>query len=229
MFATLISSMIYLMVRQFQAVEVIPAHEAIVAERQLEAQNAIGGEVAEGNIITFGKFEQDGNLENGPEDIEWHVLKVEDGKATLYPVYSMLACGADDIDATIEEFASTFTDAEKSLMTSGPTLFTSDEYASFLTDVTTDKGKCQVCDKKFLCEYTNYCKNHYHPYIDRISFSRVIAYRTKDKALFQYEQFVRDGAGSWGRDIAEVQTTSYLGNAPEGCALCPYIVIDVNK
>ncbi|MBE6713363.1 MAG: hypothetical protein E7580_07600 [Ruminococcaceae bacterium] len=37
----------------------------------------------EGTVITFGKAESDGNYSNGPENLEWIVLKVEqiDGKA----------------------------------------------------------------------------------------------------------------------------------------------------
>ncbi|MCR5848713.1 MAG: S-layer homology domain-containing protein [Lachnospiraceae bacterium] len=33
-----------------------------------------------GEIIKFGKYEQDGNLENGKEDIEWQVTKTENDK-----------------------------------------------------------------------------------------------------------------------------------------------------
>ena len=38
-------------------------------------------------IISFGRYEQDGNLENGPEPIEWIVLGVEDNKALLLSKY----------------------------------------------------------------------------------------------------------------------------------------------
>ena len=38
-------------------------------------------------IVTFGRFEQDGNLENGPEPIEWIVLGVDDNKALLLSKY----------------------------------------------------------------------------------------------------------------------------------------------
>ena len=45
------------------------------------------GLVEEGEIIKFGKYEQDNDLENGKEDIEWIVLKVEGGKAFLISEY----------------------------------------------------------------------------------------------------------------------------------------------
>ena len=33
-----------------------------------------------GDSITFGKYEQDGNRENGKEDIDWKVIKKEKNK-----------------------------------------------------------------------------------------------------------------------------------------------------
>ena len=42
-----------------------------------------------GGIISFGSYEQDNNLDNGPEDIEWIVLDVQDGKALLLSKYGL--------------------------------------------------------------------------------------------------------------------------------------------
>ena len=36
-----------------------------------------------GDIVTFGKYEQDNNIDNGKEPIEWFVLTVENGKALV--------------------------------------------------------------------------------------------------------------------------------------------------
>ena len=44
-----------------------------------------------GGIVTFGRYEQDGNEENGPEEIEWVVLDVQDGKALLLSKYGLEA------------------------------------------------------------------------------------------------------------------------------------------
>ena len=41
----------------------------------------------EGNIVKFGKYEQDGDTSNGDEALEWIVLKYEDGKALLTTRY----------------------------------------------------------------------------------------------------------------------------------------------
>jgi len=45
--------------------------------------------VKAGNIITFGHYEQDNNLKNGPEPIEWRVLVVEDARALLISKYGL--------------------------------------------------------------------------------------------------------------------------------------------
>ena len=42
-----------------------------------------------GGIVTFGRYEQDGNEENGPEEIEWIVLDVKDGKSLLISRYAL--------------------------------------------------------------------------------------------------------------------------------------------
>ena len=50
-----------------------------------------GGEVvpAVGDILSFGRYEQDKNTSNGEEPIEWIVLKVEDGKALLISQHAL--------------------------------------------------------------------------------------------------------------------------------------------
>ena len=42
-----------------------------------------------GDYVIFGSYEQDNNVENGPEDIEWCVLDVQNGKALLLSKYAL--------------------------------------------------------------------------------------------------------------------------------------------
>ena len=42
-----------------------------------------------GEIVSFGRYEQDGNPANGPEPIEWLVLDVLDGKSLLVSRYAL--------------------------------------------------------------------------------------------------------------------------------------------
>ncbi len=43
----------------------------------------------DGVLVTFGAYEQDNDLENGPEPIEWIVLDVQDGRALLISKYGL--------------------------------------------------------------------------------------------------------------------------------------------
>lgn len=42
-----------------------------------------------GSYIYFGTYEQDNDLTNGPEDIKWRVLAIEDGKALIISRYCL--------------------------------------------------------------------------------------------------------------------------------------------
>ncbi|MCF0145794.1 MAG: hypothetical protein HUJ73_04320 [Eubacterium sp.] len=42
-----------------------------------------------GNTVLFGSYEQDGDTENGKEDIEWIVMDVQDDKALLVSKYAL--------------------------------------------------------------------------------------------------------------------------------------------
>ncbi len=39
--------------------------------------------------ITFGRYEQDNNINNGPEDIEWQVITIENSRALLLSRYGL--------------------------------------------------------------------------------------------------------------------------------------------
>ncbi|MBR1862393.1 MAG: hypothetical protein IJ796_11160 [Lachnospiraceae bacterium] len=77
--------------------------EGVAADETLAENPIIAGEADEsaagesaaltapafeaGDYIFFGSYEQDNDLENGPEPIEWEVMKIEDGKAFLLSKY----------------------------------------------------------------------------------------------------------------------------------------------
>lgn len=56
-------------------------------------------------VITYGCFEQDGNLENGPEPIEWLIMEGQDNKLLLLSRYGLAAVqyNTDRKDVTWEE------------------------------------------------------------------------------------------------------------------------------
>ena len=51
--------------------------------------NRIVGTVAEGNTVRYGTYEQDNNWDNGQEDIEWIILKIDGNKALLLSKYGL--------------------------------------------------------------------------------------------------------------------------------------------
>lgn len=64
-------------------------------------------EAKAGDIVTFGTYEQDNDAENGAEPIEWFILDMEDGQATLLSVY-LLDCQRyhpEETDMTWEDCA----------------------------------------------------------------------------------------------------------------------------
>lgn len=53
------------------------------AETTIPAETKFNKELRPGTIMEFGSFEQDGNLENGPETIEWFVLDREEDRVLM--------------------------------------------------------------------------------------------------------------------------------------------------
>ncbi len=43
----------------------------------------VQAQLSAGDVIEFGRYEQDNDLSNGPEPVEWQVLAAEDGRALL--------------------------------------------------------------------------------------------------------------------------------------------------
>lgn len=64
---------------------------------------SISSSVEPGSIVKFGSYEQDGNLLNGKEDIEWIVLKKEDGKVFLTSKYVLDEAKEPDVQKWLEE------------------------------------------------------------------------------------------------------------------------------
>ncbi|HPF86705.1 MAG TPA: DUF6273 domain-containing protein [Candidatus Limiplasma sp.] len=65
-----------------------------VGAEQITAQTTVDEEMAAndftvGNIVTFGAYEQDNDLDNGEEPIEWIVLEVDGGRVLLISRYCL--------------------------------------------------------------------------------------------------------------------------------------------
>jgi hypothetical protein len=59
------------------------------AEALTTDTKTVAPDVQTGGYVTFGSYEQDNDLSNGKEDIEWLVLARENNKALLISRYSL--------------------------------------------------------------------------------------------------------------------------------------------
>ena len=57
--------------------------------RTVAAPAAIPENLAAGDVITFGTYEQDNDRNNGPEPVEWQVLEVEESRVLLISKYAL--------------------------------------------------------------------------------------------------------------------------------------------
>ncbi len=80
-----------------------------------------------GDVVCFGRYEQDGNQDNGPEPIQWIVLGKKDGRLLLWSVYALDSQPLND-----ENRAVTWEDCSLRRWLNGPfreTAFTETEQA----------------------------------------------------------------------------------------------------
>ena len=105
-----------------------------------QAEGQPGSSDVIGRIVTFGRYEQDGNEANGPEPIEWIVLDVQEGKALLLSRY-----GLDHLPYNAEEKNVTWESCSLRKWLNGEFLqaaFTSEELKS-IPEATVDNSKSQ--------------------------------------------------------------------------------------
>ena len=66
-----------------------PAMWIEISEEEQQTETVLLSEATVGDYVIFGSYEQDNNLENGAEPIEWKVLDVQDGKALVISKYGL--------------------------------------------------------------------------------------------------------------------------------------------
>ena len=71
------------------------SHEQEITEFNLEKIEKQNDMKTVGSIVTFGNYEQDNDLSNGKEPIEWIVLDVQDGRSLLVSRYGLYSEPAD--------------------------------------------------------------------------------------------------------------------------------------
>ncbi len=197
------------------------------SQQSVSYKDLVIGEVAEGNIVTFGHYEQDNNFDNGAEPIEWRVLEVNDGKATLIPVKALIGSDRDHVYDTLDEFASAFSESEQAIMLEGPSLFTQTSLKR-LWDKHNTQGQIgfRPIDKTFLAEPTAYCSAYYKATAAKRSACYIYCYYFEG-GTYQYQlEYDHNHAGSFGYDTASIHDFWYKDYVS---MICPYIVINVEE
>lgn len=200
------------------------------SQQPVSYKDLVIGEVAEGNIVTFGHYEQDNNFDNGAEPIEWRVLEVNDGKATLIPAAVLMwGTGEEALAKPAEFYDEAFTDAEKLVIAQQPQLMSNEMIKSYLKLKGKGANPTDVWyyhNDTFL--YDNYTQS-------------ALACGAKPKSLTargtatqtQYIFWTKDGGCSYRvskDDFANTMSLSYYDVAKVHYsvkeAICPYIVIN---
>lgn len=167
-----------------------------------------------GNIVTFGRFEQDNVVYNGTEPLEWVVLDVVDGKAlitTLYCIdahqyraaYGTVTWGSSDVRYYLNNgFLRSFVQEELDRIVE-VTLVTE------ANPVYGTRGGGNTIDRVFLLSAQEFSK-----YLENTEYA--IGYTTK----YAFDRGVKEGPNSgtsvcWlrstGESLAYVSTVSYVG------------------
>ena len=125
-----------------------------------------------GDIITFGKFEQDGDTTNGKEDIEWQILEVEKDRILVVSKYA-LHCMPYNTEWNYRLWSQS---SLRSWLNSEfvNESFTLDEWSSIPTTTVQNQGQPDTDDqvfllsledaKKYFGEYQAYKTNMGHTY-----------------------------------------------------------------
>ena len=67
----------------------VAVHAEDISSSETDRGPEASSTVRIGDIVTFGRYEQDNNLDNGPEEIDWIVLDIQGDKALLLSKYGL--------------------------------------------------------------------------------------------------------------------------------------------
>ncbi len=184
--------------RAYHTVVVIAGGIADVGEIRLEYSGPEVGDV--GSAVTFGSYEQDSDLADGPEPILWRVLAIENGRALLISTKGLDCKPYNDetVDVTWETctirkwlndefFAAAFDVGEQSII--ARTTVTAEDNLAYGTDAGND-----TLDRVFLLSISE-AERYFDSDIDRMCFPTAYS---EDKGCFVNE-FYDDTCWWWLR------------------------------
>lgn len=185
-----------------------------------------------GDIITFGKFEQDYDLENGPEPITWRVLDKQDGKVLIitenalekmpfFAIYWKRSTIGAYLDSA---FLYDFTPEEKEMIVE--TTVTADKHPDYIG---TDQGADTVnklfllsvdeVEKYFIDDADRVC--YATPYLEHVSAKEYAIHAGSCvEADMTCSWWLRTACSNkWGAVIANIDSNGRLNASTHGCRL----------
>jgi len=195
------------------------------------------GDVIVGNTVKFGRYEQDNILDNGPEAIEWRVMSVEDGYATLIPGTALMCGGFEDVKILPQEmYSEGFTEDEKKLISEFHNVIDRDflsKYAGRRTDYLYDEVYNQTSALTCLTSYSDYAAAvYYAEYTVRGYYQPDDSYQVRHKFLCGNDRVARwvDVTGGRYDPPQNVHVISMDPYDPDGWgAIYPYVVIKTSE
>ncbi len=135
------------------------------------SEKAVSKSLNVGDTVCFGKYEQDNNTENGPEDILWDVIATEDNQYMLlshyvieympYDSYSKPNWYASQLHTWLNSFFSldAFSDEERSMLARDISLLSLDDIKRYMEPESMDMGRMVYYSGKLACSPTEYASS----------------------------------------------------------------------
>lgn len=182
-------------------------------------------DISVGDRITFGKFEQDNNEENGPEPITWRVLDKQDGKALIItekvlekmPFFAIYWKHSSIGGYLNSSFLYDFTAEEKNMLVK--TVITSDKHPD---KPETDQGS-ETENKLFLLSVVE-AEKYFADNEDRIGYATrfVIEYEGLEaESDGRCDWWLRTAYSNWsnGAIIANVDPSGRINMSTHNCRM----------
>ena len=135
-----------------------------------KSDSKIKKSVVVGDVVKFGKYEQDGNEENGKEDIEWEVLDSQDGCIMLLSRYVLDRQPYETVmtpnwyTSSVHEWlngyfmGTAFDDSERQMLSNEVALLSLDDIRRYMNPEVIDMSRNVLCAGKLACAPTEYAK-----------------------------------------------------------------------
>ncbi len=227
--------------------ELADSNEEVSIETENEGENVeesnapsyselVIGEVVVGGTVFFGRYEQDNNLDNGPEAIEWVVTSVEDDFATLLPVTALMCGDSEDASTLPQElYNNGFTEHEKELISEFHNVIDIDFISRYVERYGVEEWYYQSPYFTCMLQWSDYATaKYYAEYVlssgNQPDGSLQVSYRfiIEDSEYLEGHWVDVTGGGRYGKQDLHIIDILRIIDDPWG-TINPYIVIRTER